>query len=264
MGKRPFEVQIPEIDNIAQGQERFIVEYRGRKETIKAHDYDAIYKVPGLYEYLFYETYKCDSPSVISSMLKEAVKDSPMEMSDLKVLDVGAGNGMMGEKLKDDGAGLLIGVDIIEEAAEATERDRPGVYEEYFVEDLTELPEDVEKKIEKVNPNCMTVVAALGFDDMPPEAFRDGYNLITTPGWVAFNIKDEFLTKEDSSGFSSLINQMISEGVFDLKAKRRYLHRYCQDSPPLFYYAVVGEKTDDIPPEWAQSCNGEGASIETY
>ncbi len=252
MEKRTFSVKIPEVDKVEQGREQFIVEYEGHEETILAHDYDSIYRVPGLYEYLFYENYKCSSPGVISSMLEQVVEDSSMEMSDLTVLDVGAGNGMVGEKLKDAGTGSLLGIDIIEEAAEAAERDRPGVYKEYFVEDLIELPEDVEKKIEQAEPNCMTVVAALGFDDMPPGAFVAGYNLITTPGWIAFNIKDQFLTDNDTSGFSRLINRITSEGLFEPRARRRYLHRYCQDFTPLHYYAIVGKKTDDIPSDWAE------------
>ena len=60
----------------------------------------------------------------------------------------GAGNGMMGEELKKHGVSRLIGVDIIPEAYEATVRDRPGLYDAYYVEDLTDLND--EKKEEKV------------------------------------------------------------------------------------------------------------------
>ncbi len=83
-------------------------------------------------------------------------------------LDVGAGNGMVGEELAKIGFKTIIGVDIIEEAAEATLRDRPGIYDDYFIEDLTALPEKVEQKIIDKNPSCMSIVAALGFDDIPP------------------------------------------------------------------------------------------------
>lgn len=248
----PFKVHVPDVSAVEQGQEQFIVEYKGERRQFRAHDYDAIYEIPGLYEYLFYNLYRCDSPKVVCSLLKETVEQSPMEVSDLKVLDIGAGNGMVGEQLVQIGADTVMGIDIIEEAADAAERDRPGVYEDYWVEDITQLPEAVEKKIEDVTPNCMTVVAALGFDDMPPRAFADGFNMITTPGWVAFNIKDEFLDDSESA-FSRLIRQVTGEGILDLKAKRQYRHRFCQDGTPLQYYAIVGEKRDDIPDNWVRS-----------
>ena len=248
MNKNKFKVQIPETDDeVLQGEEQFIIEYNGEKTRVRAHDYDMIYAVPGLYEYLFYDKYKCKSPEVVCSLLEEEVKKTSMAVSDLKVLDVGAGNGMVGEELKSTGADTVVGLDIIEEAAEAAERDRPGVYSDYFTEDLTRLPDEVKKKLEKLSPNCLTVVAALGFDDIPPDAFIEAYNMISEPGWVAFNIKDEFYSPDDRTGFSLLIDRMLDDGFFEMNVKKRYRHRFCQDGTPLHYYAVIGRKKKDIP-----------------
>ena len=47
-------------------------------------------------------------------------------------------------------------------------------------------------------------VAALGFGDIPPEAFMAAFEQVTEGGWVAFCIKDEFISEEDRSGFSKL------------------------------------------------------------
>jgi predicted TPR repeat methyltransferase len=248
MNTQKFKVKIPETDDdVVQGEEQFIIEYNGEKTRVRAHDYDRIYSVPGLYEYLFYDKYKCKSPKVVCSLLEKEVQKTSMEVSDLKVLDVGAGNGMVGEELKSTGADTVVGLDIIEEAAEATERDRPGVYADYFTEDLTRLPDSVKEKIEELSPNCLTVVAALGFDDIPPDAFIEAYNMISEPGWVAFNIKDEFYSPDDRTGFSCLIDRMMDDGIFKMNAKKRYCHRFCQDGTPLHYYAVVGRKEKDIP-----------------
>lgn len=248
MNEKKFTVRIPEMnEEVLQGEEQFVIEYCGEKMCVRAHDYDKIYEVPGLYEYLFYDKYKCKSPEVMCSLLEGEVKKTSMAISDLKVLDVGAGNGMVGEELKSTGAGMVVGLDIIEEAAEATERDRPGVYADYFTEDLTRLPDEVDKKLKKLSPNCLTVVAALGFDDIPPDAFIEAYNIISEPGWVAFNIKDEFYSPDDRTGFSLLIDQMLDDGIFKINAKKRYRHRFCQDGTPLHYYAIVGRKEKDIP-----------------
>lgn len=247
MEKSKFKLKIPDTDkSVRQGEEPFIIEYNGVEKRIRAHDYNEIYKVPGLYEYLFYDKYKCDSPNVVCSQLVKEVENTPMTVSDLKVLDVGAGNGMVGEELKTAGADSVFGIDIIEEAAEATKRDRPGIYNDYFIEDITMLSDEARNKIEKWSPNCMTIVAALGFDDIPPEAFAEAYNMISETGWVAFNIKDEFCSKNDQTGFSKLIDDMSDSGVFSVKSKNRYRHRFCQDGTPLNYYAVVGEKKGNI------------------
>jgi predicted TPR repeat methyltransferase len=98
------------------------------------------------------------------------------------VLDVGAGNGMVGEKLTEIGVGSVLGLDIIPEAMVATERDRPGIYDKYYVEDLTRMPGAVYREIENCSPNCLTIVAALGFDDIPPPAFAEAFNLISDEG----------------------------------------------------------------------------------
>lgn len=248
MQKQEFKVKIPsEAGEVRQGEEEFIIEYKGESICIKAHDYDAIYKIPGLYEHLFYKNYKCVSPRVVCEQLTREVETGDQSVGDLKVLDVGAGNGMMGEELMAKGADMVIGVDIIEEAAEAAERDRPGVYSDYIVADLTRPPVELKDKIKECSPNCMTVVAALGFDDIPPRAFAGAYNMISDQGWVAFNIKDEFYDKNDRTGFSRLFDDMTDSGVFEMKSKKRYRHRLCQDGTPLQYYAVVGRKEKDIP-----------------
>jgi len=120
---------------------------------------------------------------------------------------------------------------------------------DYHVADLTSLSPRVEHALEKFDFNCMTVVAALGFDDIPPEAFAAGYNLVSSPAWVAFNIKEDFVCEQDQSGFCKLIGRMDEEGLLDVRDRRRYRHRFCQDGTPLYYHAVVGRKKGNIPQE---------------
>jgi predicted TPR repeat methyltransferase len=182
----------------------------------------------------------------VCSLLEEQVENSAMDISDLKVLDVGAGNGMVGEKLVDKGVDSVVGIDIYEEAAEAADRDRPNVYEDYYVEDVTQLTDSVQKEIEVKDLNCLTIVSSLGFDDIPPLAFVQAYNLISDIGWVAFNIKDEFVETAESTGFAPLIHQMIDTDILKLKTKQHYRHRFHQDGTPLYYFAFVGEKQHNI------------------
>ena len=163
------------------------------RRRIRFHDYHEIFKIPGLYEQLFYEELKCDSPRTIAGLIGEQVDNDTA--ADLRVLDVGAGNGMVGEELDRMGAKHIVGVDIIEEAAEAAERDRPGIYDDYFVVDLTDIPADDQRALEEHRFNCLTTVAALGFGDIPPEAFAAAYNLVEDGGLIAFNIKERFVDR---------------------------------------------------------------------
>ena len=249
--KDKLDIQIPDLNAIEQGKEFFILEKEGKKEKIEFHDYDRIYEIPGLYERLFYDTYKCNSPETVCGLLEKHIKKESQE-ADLVALDIGAGNGMMGEQLADIGADTIVGVDIIPEAEEALERDRPGVYDEYHVADLTAMAPAVRASLKEKDFNCMTVVAALGFDDIPPEAFAQGYNMISPSGWVAFNIKEDFVCEQDKSGFCDLIQSMGKEGILDIREQQHYRHRFCQDGTPLYYYAVVGRKVDDIPTTMVQ------------
>lgn len=241
-----FSFVLPEVEKADQGKETIIVTYKGKTRELLTHNYPEIYKVPGLYENLFYDTLECQSPKVVCSLLEETLEKSESDPKDLIVLDVGAGNGMVGEELVDMGVDKVLGVDIIEEAAQAAHRDRPGVYDAYYVEDLTDLPERVENEINREKPNCLSIVAALGFDDIPPQAFASGYNLIKDDGWVAFNIKDEFLQKNHPSGFADLVKQMVETDVMEILDQTHYQHRLCLDGTPLKYYAVVGRKQGDI------------------
>jgi SAM-dependent methyltransferase len=222
---------------------------RFSKESIRIrfHDYHKIYSIPGLYEHLFYDRLKCCSPKVITRLLKEEFEHVEADFSRLRVLDLGAGNGMVGENLVKQGAGSVVGVDIIEEAAKATERDRPGLYEDYVVDDLTEPKKSTRDKLKNNHFNCLTSVAALGFGDIPPKAFCEAFNAVEISGWVAFNIKEDFVDSTDASGFSDLIKRIIEDGVLELKCKRRYRHRLALDGSPLYYIACVGTKQCDIP-----------------
>ena len=104
------------------------------------------------------------------------------------MLDLGAGNGMMGEIMKRYGVSRLVGADIIPEAKAACDRDRPGVYDEYYVADFTHLKPELEEEISSWSIDCLTSVAALGFGDIPPNAFFQALQFVEVGGWVAFNI----------------------------------------------------------------------------
>jgi predicted TPR repeat methyltransferase len=237
-----LEVRFPQPDAVEQDEEWCEIEENGEVRRIRFHDYDEIYSIPGLYERIFYDALKCCSPQAVIGLLAEQLRAGEL----LRAFDVGAGNGMAAEQLDGIGTDLIVGADIIPEAAMAAERDRPGLYEAYHVVDLTDIPPDLKREFQDYNFNCLVTVAALGFGDMPPEAFAAAYNLIEDGGWVAFNIKSRFLNGEDETGFSKLIKRMLADGTLEQCAEREYRHRLSTSGEPLNYVAMVARKRGDL------------------
>ena len=253
MNKR-HRVQFPknELSDTNQSESYFYLQGTSNNRKLLFHDYDEIYQIPGLYEQIFYDRLKCTSPTKVTAILESSIKQSPDNFTELRVLDLGAGNGMMGEELKNRGISRLIGVDIIPEAYEALIRDRPGVYDAYYVEDFCKLSKEKREEIESWQCDCMVTVAALGFGDIPTEAFVTAFNIIKNEGWIAFNIKDTFLDASDETGFSKLIRELIFSKYLDVYHIERYRHRLSIDGEPLHYFAVAGRKNAAISQEFLQ------------
>jgi predicted TPR repeat methyltransferase len=249
-----YKIDFPEADAKAdQDSECCDVRIDGETRRIRFHDYHEIYSVPGLYEQLFYDELKCESPTVLTELLTDTMAETGVDPGTVDALDIGAGNGMVGEELVKRGIRSVVGVDIIEEAAEAAERDRPDVYDDYFVADLTDLPPDAERSLAARGFSCMTTCAALGFGDIPPLAFAIALNLLADDAWVAFTIKDRFLdgAEEEESGFATLVNRLCDSGRLEVLAKRKYRHRLAVDGTELHYLAVVARRRDLAPLDWA-------------
>jgi predicted TPR repeat methyltransferase len=232
-----------------QDQTYFYVHEDGEEVRYRFHDYDEIYSRPGLYEQVFYDRLQCDSPRKVASILKSAVEQAGENCTTLRVLDLGAGNGIMGEELRKIGVARLIGADIIPEAFDALVRDRPGMYDQYFVCDLTNPDDDLLTELGTWSLDCLTTVAALGFGDIPPDAFVNAFNMIDAGGWVAFNIKQTFLDVRETATLNRTIRELVFTDYLEIHHLERYRHRLSIDGEPIFYYAIAGKKTADVPAE---------------
>ena len=253
-----FDIRFPARNGavVDQDEEWCEVKLAAGWRRFRFHDYHELYSIPGLYEQIFYAELHCDSPRTVCSLLEAQLDIADANASDLRVLDVGAGNGMVGEELQRLDIGRLVGVDIIEEAEMAAERDRPGVYDAYHTVDLTAMPASSHRELLDERLNTLVTVAALGYGDIPPQAFAEAFNLISDHGWVAFNIKDRFLqqdegdSEEEKSGFSKLIDHMLEEGILTQRDETHYRHRLSVHGKPLHYVAIVAEKHGNVSREW--------------
>jgi len=251
MQKR-HKIQFPRVSahDIDQDEAYFFLVESGKRKKIRFHDYNEIYLHQGLYEQLFYERLKCSSPQRVSEALKYAVEQGHGSLSEFRVFDLGAGNGMMGEALKKHGISRLVGLDIIDEAYEAMERDRPGIYDDYYVCDCASLKKGEKEQLELWAFDCLTSVAALGFGDIPPQAFLTAVNIVVARGWIALNIKETFLNKSDTSGFSRMIRELILSEYMELHHLERYCHRFSIEGKPLYYFAIVCRKNTNVPDDF--------------
>jgi SAM-dependent methyltransferase len=228
------------------------VETADGRRRVRFHDYAAVYAVPGLYEQLFYDELECASPQTVRGLLEDVLERREIQPEELVVLDLGAGNGMVGEELDDLGAGRIVGVDILPDAAAATERDRPHVYDDYRVVDLSDPPAADHEALADEGFNCLMSVAALGFGDIPPAAFAQAFDYVGDGGLLAFTIKERFTdVARDDTGFSGLLHRLQHDGLIEPLVEQRYRHRLSSTGDPLHYMAYVAQKRGDseIAPE---------------
>ncbi|MFK0285893.1 class I SAM-dependent DNA methyltransferase [Streptomyces sp. NPDC090499] len=221
----------------------------GVRTSIRAHDYPEIFRRPGLYEQLFHERLRCASPRTARDALLSELRDHGADIHALRVLDLGAGNGMVGELLT---AARVVGLDISEAARDACVRDRPHAYDAYYVADMTDPGEDLLKQLDQWGLDALVCVSALGFGDIPVAAFVNAYNVVADGAWVVFNVKETFVADDDRTGFARLVSGIMGSGALRVHRMERYRHRYSIDGEPLFYYLFVGRKVHDLPldPGW--------------
>ncbi|NEQ63439.1 MAG: methyltransferase, partial [Moorea sp. SIO4A1] len=103
--KIKHKIQFPptNVRELGQDQVYFYLVNGESREKIRLHDYERIFEVPELYEQVVYERLKCQSPSIVVDILESAVSQGDQSLNELRVLDLGAGNGIVGEKLKQHG-----------------------------------------------------------------------------------------------------------------------------------------------------------------
>ncbi|NEO98486.1 MAG: hypothetical protein F6K58_07375 [Symploca sp. SIO2E9] len=249
MNKVSYDVKFPITNNkLRREDEYFIIIQNEQEQRLRIQDYSKIYTIPGLYEYVLIDLLKLKSHEVISKLLIDEVVKSQSYAAELSILELAAGVGLVGKSLKDKGVKSIVGVDLIQEAAEAVKRDRPDAYDRYYVEKLPHVTEEIQKELENYKFNCLVCASALT-GGLPGSAFAFAYNLISDGGWIAFNIRDNLINTQSNHNSGRMIATIIKEGILKVAIKESYQHRISVTGDPLQEIALIGLKMRNIPLE---------------
>lgn len=241
-----FEIRIPEeASNLVIQEEFFWLSQNGKERKVRLHDYTEMYSIPYLYEHLM-EKLQAKSHNVLSSLLIDIVTQAGGAASDLVVLEVGAGSGMVGKALADMGVKSIVGIDILPEAAIAAAREYPGVYENYYVEDMTNLSETAREALTSRGFNCIVCGSALGYNHIPAPGWATAFNAIAPNGWIAFNVQKERWEDKSEASFVEWHPWVAKKKIFEIAQTHDYQHRFYMDGRSLDYVAIIGTKRANI------------------
>lgn len=252
----PFTVTFPQEhdpQSLQQDEEYAEVHIDGKKQSIRIHDYTVMYAQPGLYEYIVHERLACDSPRILVQSLKEHLASPSVSESfagPLTILDVAAGNGIVGAELRKQlaekpGIRRLIGTDLLESARSAALRDRPNVYDDYVAADLTRPHESGLPSLSDV----VVICAALGpaDDDLPLEAVDGAIALLRVGGLLTLTVNAGVQRAGISPRYESFLASVKEGGrshweCLEEVARKRYKHRKSVQGKWIYNVALIYKK----------------------
>lgn len=242
-----YVVELDRTPDVGQSGEAFTVKRpNGTEERIRLHDYDLVYPIPGLYEEVVQNQLECASPRVIVDSLVAAIREAGGEPGQLRALDLGAGNGVIGELLKDAGVATPVGSDALPEAKDAAIRDRPGLYEEYLLDDGgPDAYDALLAAITKHGLNALTCAAALGPDHIPTERLQGMWAGFPPGSFIALTANAK-LVAEDWGGAENAL-RILSEqddAITTLAHTETFRHRLLMDGGSVDYDVIVGRKPE--------------------
>jgi hypothetical protein len=218
----------------------------GTEEIVHLHDYDRIYSTPGLYEHIVQDLLGCTSPRVVAEGLARAVEICGLDPAQITLLDFGAGSGLVAELAARYGITDAIGVDSLESAREACQRDRPGLYREYVVADLTRTNLRLLSDLKRLGASAMTGAGAFGGSHASADALRVALRLLPRGAPAAFTIDERWTSTDGPGAFRTSLAELISSESLILLERSRFEHRVTTAGVPLYYELFVGLVGDAI------------------
>ena len=246
MNQINFQIRLPDNIknlNLSEDEEYFFITQNGQERRLRLHDYADIYSIPGLYEYILIEKLGYRSYEVMPALLVEKVTEVGLSVNGLKILEIGAGSGLFGQALAKQGVTSIIGVDQLPEAAVAANREFPGIYQEYIVDDLSKLSQSTQNKLEQLKLNCLVCCSAIGKGHIPVAVFKAALNLIQEEGWVMFNVSKTIYDNQiNPCEFICFYREAISQGTLKVHQTHVYEHRRFFNGKTVQNVAILARK----------------------
>ncbi|MHC1558498.1 class I SAM-dependent methyltransferase [Actinomycetospora sp. C-140] len=223
-----------------QAQEEFLLRHPdGETERITLHDYARVYSVPGLYEDVVQRRLECASPATVAEALVEAAGERGVE--GMRAFDLGAGNGVVGEELRDRGVTVVAGADGVPEAREAAHRDRPGLYAHYLVGERLDV-EEVTRLVRDEGLTALVAAGAVGQGHVPVDALAQLWEAFPPGSYLALTLaagdEDHDVTDVEAMLAATAGSAHPSRTV----VRRRFRHRVSMAGTELFYLVLVAVK----------------------
>ena len=234
-----FTVELDPTPGRRQGEEQFLLHRDGATERLVLHDYSAVYSVPGLYEEVVQNQLKCASPATVAEAAVEAATGLGLEPAQLRVFDLGAGNGVVGEELRERGATVVVGADGIDEARDAAHRDRPGLYAHYLVGERLDGAE-VTRLVSEERLNALVAAGAVGEGHVPVDALDELWSTFPAGSVLALTLKDGNPDDHDVSDVEAMVAARSDTTVV---VHRRFRHRLSMAGDELYYVVLAATKS---------------------
>ncbi len=208
-----------------------------QRRRLAFHDYAAIYAVPGLYERVFYDELGMCSAETVVGAYADALRQLGRAPESERVLDVGAGNGIGGERIRALGVAHITGLDLEPWARVAALRDRPGVYDDYVVGDLLTLELDA---LRARGFTAVLALSAVGVGHLPAPALERVLGLLEPGGLFAFAVTPALMPDStDPEGVATGYPEVLDR--LPIRSRTEYVHRRQADGTPHDAVALVGQ-----------------------
>jgi hypothetical protein len=236
-----MKVELDAAPGSEQHEEMMLVTLEtGEREQIRLHDYARVYDVPGLYEEVVQRRLQCASPVTLATGVVQAALQRGIRPAGLSVLDLGAGNGILGEELQARGVQTILGTDNVEAARRAALRDRPNVYAEYFITGSGKEHQLLES-IPRHGLNSLVAAGALGPGHIPVDSLHGLWARFPRQSFLGVTVAD-WGDDPASSDVPAFVDRLRHGEEPHFVTEQRFRHRFTMAGEPVYYRMVVAQK----------------------